>query len=171
MRGDLWPKGPDQIAFDIAVNSGPARSLAIMRAALGNPTGGTQTLALRATGSQDKTGIVKRACARRASFYRGLRTFRTFGRGWLRRNARMEAIGIKMCLEAEGVIDLAGALKGEVTGARVKAKRAGQGAAATGGAAGTGGVVSTSDQAASWDWTVWLTLGSRSGSSPWARSR
>lgn len=159
VRGDQWPKGPDQIAFDIAVNSGPGRALAIMRAAMGNPTGGVQSLALLATQSRDQVGIVKRACARRASFYRGLRTFSVFGRGWLRRNARMEAIGVKMCLEAQNVSDMASALKGEVTGAQVKARRGAQGAAGTGGSAGAGGGALSQTDVGSWDWTVWLALG------------
>jgi lysozyme family protein len=159
MRGDLWPKGPDQIVFDIAVNSGPGRSLAIMRAAMGNPSGGIETLARLATQSGDKGGIVKRACARRASFYRSLRTFSVFGRGWLRRNARMEAIGVRMVLEAQGVSDMASALKGEVAGAQTKAKRGAQGATATGGSAGVGGGALSQADVGSWDWTVWLTLG------------
>ncbi|MGZ8322619.1 MAG: glycoside hydrolase family 108 protein [Rhodoplanes sp.] len=99
LRGDLWPKGPDQIVFDIGVNSGPARGIAILRAAMGNPTGGVATLAGFARDSADQVGLVKRACARRASFYRGIGTFAVFGRGWLARNARMEAIGVKMALE------------------------------------------------------------------------
>jgi lysozyme family protein len=159
MRGDQWPKGPDQIVFDIAVNSGTGRAPQIMRAAMGSPTGGIATLARLATQSGDKVGIVKRACARRARFYRGLRTFSVFGRGWLRRNARMEAIGVRMVLEAQGVSDMATALKGQVTGAEVKAKRAAQGATATGGSVTAGGGAITQVDASSWDWTVWFTLG------------
>jgi lysozyme family protein len=159
MLGDQWPKGPDQIVFDIAVNSGIGRAPQIMRAAMGDPTGGVKTLAYFATQSSDKVGIVKRACARRASFYRSLHKFRTFGRGWLRRNAHMEAIGVRMVLEAQNVSDMAGALKGEVTGAQVKAKRSAQGATATGGAASAGGGALSQADPGSWDWTVWLTLG------------
>jgi lysozyme family protein len=159
MLGDQWPKGPDQIVFDIAVNSGTGRAPQIMRAAMGNPTGGVATLARLATRSRDQIGIVKRACARRERFYRGLRTFRTFGRGWLRRNSRMEAIGVKMCLEAQNVFDMAGALKGEVTGAQIKAKRSAQGAAASGGSATAGGGALSQADVGSWDWTVWLALG------------
>ena len=71
----------------------------------------------------------------------------------------MEAIGVRMCLEAQGVSDMADALKREVTGANVKAKRSAQGAAATGGSAGSGaGTVSQVDTSG-WDWTVWLTIG------------
>lgn len=159
MRGDRWPKGPDQIVFDIAVNSGTGRAPAIMAAALGANTRDPVALAALASHSADKVGIVKRACARRASFYRSLRTFSAFGRGWLARNARMEAIGVKMCLEADGVIDMAGELKRERSGARAKAKRAGQGAGgAAAGSGAAGGGAATSD-VASWDWTMWLSVG------------
>lgn len=157
--GNQWPKGPDQIVFDIAVNSGIGRAPQIMRAALGNPTGGIATLTLLAEQSSDKIGIVKRACARRESFYRQIGTFSVFGRGWLARNARMEAIGVKMCLEAANAIDIANGLKREVTGAQKKAKRAGQGAVGTSGSAGAGGGALTQTDVSSWDWTVWLALG------------
>lgn len=102
MHGDLWPKGPDQIVFDIAVNSGTGRAPQIMGAAMGTSERNPAKLAVLAQGSGDRVGIVKRACARRASFYRARRTFSAFGRGWLRRNARTEVIGVRMALEAEG---------------------------------------------------------------------
>ncbi len=151
MVGDAWPKGPDQIVFDISVNSGTGRAPAIMGAAMGVSTRNPRELAALASRSADTIGIVKRACARRASFYRSLRTFSAFGRGWLARNARMEAIGVRMALEAQGVIDIAGSLKREAAGAQKRAKRSGNAAAAS-------GTLAQSD-AASWDWTVWLTLG------------
>lgn len=159
MVGDAWPKGPDQIVFDIAVNSGTGRAPQIMGAAIGVSTRNPKELAALASRSADTVGIVKRACARRASFYRSLRTFSAFGRGWLSRNARMEAIGVKMALEAQGAADIAGRLAREASGAQRSAKRSGSAAATAGGgtAAGTGSL--TQADAASFDWTSWLTLG------------
>ncbi|MFL9826229.1 glycosyl hydrolase 108 family protein, partial [Rhodoplanes sp. SY1] len=101
MLGHAWPKGPDQIVFDIAVNSGTGAAPKIMAHALGTAERSPAALARLAAASADQIGIVKRACARRASFYRALRTFPVFGRGWLARNARMEAIGVRMVLEAQ----------------------------------------------------------------------
>lgn len=72
MLGDQWPKGPDQIVFDIAVNSGVGRAPRIMAAAMGTDERRPSALAARAAASPDKVGIVKRACARRASFYLSL---------------------------------------------------------------------------------------------------
>ena len=158
MRGELWPKGTDQIVFDIAVNSGTGRAPQIMGAALGTSERNPVKLAAAAAQSADKVGIVKRACARRGSFYRSLRTFSAFGRGWLARNARMEAIGVKMCLEAQGGAKPAD-LQREATAAQVKAKRAGQGAAGTTATGGTAGGAITQTDPSAWDWTAWLGVG------------
>jgi lysozyme family protein len=64
----------------------------------------THRLAAIATRSADKVGIVRRACTRCAGFYRSIRTFAVFGRGWLARNAPMEAIGVRMALTAQPVV-------------------------------------------------------------------
>lgn len=159
MRGDLWPKGPDQIVFDIAVNSGTGRAPKIMAAAIGVPVQNVTSLATLAAKSADKIGIVKRACAKRAGFYRSLATFDAFGRGWLRRNAYMEAVGVKMCLEAEGAKQPE-ELQRESAAAQIKAKRAGQAATTSGGTAtaGGGGAITQTDPAA-WDWSTWLMVG------------
>src|SRR5690606_1426734 len=133
VEGDRWPKGPDQIVFDIGVNSGPARGLAILGQAMGVTTRNPQGLAAIATRSADKVGIVKRASAGRAGFCRSIRACAVLGRGWLARNARGEAIGVRMALEAQGVKDVAGELKREAAGAQKRAKRSGQGAASAGG--------------------------------------
>lgn len=159
MVGDAWPKGPDQIVFDIAVNSGTGRAPQIMGAAMGVSTRNPKELAAIASRSADPVGIVKRACARRASFYRSLATFSAFGRGWLSRNARMEAIGVRMALEAQGAIAIAGQIKREQQGAAVKAKRAAQGAAGSAGAGGASGGMLTQADPSAWDWTNWLAFG------------
>jgi hypothetical protein len=81
-----------------------------------------------------------------------------FGRGWLARNARMEAIGVRMCLEAQNA-DVRGGLQREATGAQVKANRSAKGAAASGTAGGGAAAGAGASDAATWDWTVWLTIG------------
>lgn len=153
MRGDLWPKGPDQIVFDIAVNSGTGAAPRMMGFALGTPERTPRVLAMLAASSDDQVGIVKRACARRASFYRSLRTFSAFGRGWLARNARMEAIGVKMVLEAQGHAAPAVVLEAEQARARTAAKTNAAGAAGAGAVETThvGGAAVAEPSA--WDWT------------------
>lgn len=157
--GPLWPKGSDQIVFDIAVNAGLGRANRIMAYALRTNELDYTKLAARATSFTDRVGIVQRACDRRASFYRGLRTFGVFGRGWLARNARMEAIGVRMALEADNVRDVAGQLRQDGKAAAQKSKRAGQGAAGTGTGTAAGGASATQLDVSSWDWSSWLLVG------------
>lgn len=159
VAGQAWPKGPDQIVFDIAVNSGIGRANHIMAYALSSTSLDYAQLAMRALAFTDKIGIVKRACAKRASFYRGLQTFGVFGRGWLARNARMEAIGVRMCYEASEITNIPGALQQDSKAAGQKAKRAGQGATGAGAGTAAGSASATQVDVSAWDWHIWLTLG------------
>jgi lysozyme family protein len=86
VHGDVLPAGPDLCGFDIAVNSGVGRQHSF-HAAL-----------------QDLKPLeyVKAHCKKRLSFLRGLRTFSTFGTGWTRRVADVEASSTKMVLQAQG---------------------------------------------------------------------
>lgn len=101
ISGDAWPKGQDQIVFDAAVNSGPARGPKWSQRALGVKADGKvgpQTLAA-ARAAQFDPNVIKRACAYRLGFMKSLRIWGTFGKGWARRVANMEAIGVKMVRE------------------------------------------------------------------------
>lgn len=86
IAGDTRPAGVDYAEYDFAVNSGTSRALKF-RAAL-------PALA--------PVPYIKAFCAKRTSFLRALRTFATFGKGWARRVASVEAEAIKMALKASG---------------------------------------------------------------------
>lgn len=79
--------GVDLATYDAAVNSGVSRARKWLLSSVG--------------GSAVQT--VKRICATRISFVRGLRTWSTFGKGWSRRIADIEAKGVAMALSVGAV--------------------------------------------------------------------
>ena len=81
------PSGVDRAVFDWAVNSGPGRSVKALQRAVGafeDGIIGAQTL-MAVTASQPHE-IINRIAVHRDSYYRELKHFDTFGRGWIRRN-------------------------------------------------------------------------------------
>lgn len=111
VEGDLQPAGPDLCLFDIAVNSGPARALSWWRAC---PQG-------------EPVAAVTWLCARRRSFWQGLKTFSTFGKGWFSRGAACEALALTIAAGAAAP----GVLAGQARDAARKTQGATAGAAAT----------------------------------------
>jgi lysozyme family protein len=75
--GDRLAAGVDLATFDAGVNSGPGRARQWLMAAIGGPDHYT----------------VKRVCAKRLGFMRSLAIWNTFGNGWSRRVAGIEAKG------------------------------------------------------------------------------
>lgn len=83
---DTLAAGVDLATFDFGVNSGPARAATYLKSAVGGTA--VQT--------------VKKLCAARMGFLKRLGTWGTFGKGWTRRVAQVEAVGVKMALAGEG---------------------------------------------------------------------
>jgi|TARA_R110000764_G_scaffold42534_1_gene95865 lysozyme family protein len=87
IKGDSLPSGLDWCAFDWCVNSGKSRpSKAIQRAVGATQDGaiGSQTIGLIM--EKDTEEIINYVYGVRQDFYKSLKTFETFGRGWTRRN-------------------------------------------------------------------------------------
>lgn len=83
---DLLPPGVDYITFDLAVNSGIGRAAKMLQEVVGVPADGKigpKTLA--AVRALPRAEVVLRMRNRREKFYRSLKIFPTFGKGWLRR--------------------------------------------------------------------------------------
>lgn len=99
VRADELPTGVDLAAFDVAVNSGPARAAKILQRALGiSQDGHIGAATLAAVARRDPETIVRDYMDARRSFLRGLSGFRHFGKGWMRRcdeieDAALSAIG------------------------------------------------------------------------------
>lgn len=91
IKGDDLPAGVDYAVFDAAINSGPGRAAKWLQTAVGVvPDGGIgpKTLAAVAAYPGD---LIDDYSKLRLSFLTGLPTWPTFGRGWGRRVAEVEA--------------------------------------------------------------------------------
>lgn len=94
-RCNVLPPGVSYVVFDGAVNSGVSRSVRWLQAALGVGVDGiiaTETLnAVRAHPNHDR--LIADIIARREKFLRSLKTWPTFGKGWLSRLRGVKATG------------------------------------------------------------------------------
>jgi lysozyme family protein len=126
-NGDTLAAGVDLAVFDYGVNSGPSRAAKALKASVG--------------GSAVDT--VKKICASRTSFLHGLKTWATFGKGWARRVATVEALGVKMALQGAPVAPPAIEVVRKLDTEKKAAEKArntnatAAGGTASGGAAGT----------------------------------
>lgn len=101
VQGDLLPSGMDYTVFDASVNSGVGRGPKWLQRAIGvTPDGkiGKQTLA--AARASDPVRVIKAANAYRMGFLKGLKIWSTFGKGWSRRVAEVEAFSLKLAVGA-----------------------------------------------------------------------
>lgn len=92
IHADQLPAGVDYILFDLAVNSGVGRARKYLQRAAGvNEDGIIGPATLAAVKSKTPLALVNSIAGYRETFYRGLDTFPTFGKGWLRRLAEVTA--------------------------------------------------------------------------------
>lgn len=143
VQGDRLPPGVDLVAMDAAVNSGVKRSVKWLQAStgltgiavdgiMGPATLGYISAHLPAT-------VIKKACAARLGFMRGLTTWSRYGKGWSKRVARVEAKAISMALG--GGERAKTALLAEANAAKKQAVTSATNA--TAGAAGAAGSIGT----------------------------
>jgi lysozyme family protein len=130
--GPKLADGVDLATYDAAVNSGVAR--------------GRQWLLASCGGRDHET--VKRICAKRLGFMQSLAIWRTFGRGWARRVADIEAKGVAWALAASGGLAIKSHLHTEARTAKSSARRQASGAAASAG----GGAIATGEAGRIGDW-------------------
>jgi lysozyme family protein len=87
IKGDELPAGVDFSTFDWAVNSGPGRAAkALQKAVMATQDGAIGPKTLEAVKEYSAEDIIRSVAEQREAFYKSLRTFNTFGKGWLRRN-------------------------------------------------------------------------------------
>jgi lysozyme family protein len=95
--GDKMPIGLDYLLFDMAVNSGPGRSIMLLQRAVGTtPDGGMGPVTYAATVTHDPVDLIEKFSEAKVEFYESLSTFPTFGKGWLNRVAHVEKQALEM---------------------------------------------------------------------------
>lgn len=95
---DELPAGVDFVVFDGAINSGVGQSIRwLQRSLTGYPgavDGAVGDVTLHAASQdEDNDALVARYCAARLGTLRGLKAWRTYGRGWSARIANAQKIG------------------------------------------------------------------------------
>lgn len=86
MRCDELPAGVDLLAFDMAVNKGVRRATRLLQQAAGARDDGVfGPMTLAAIRKMPAKELIVKVSEGRRDFYKGLKTFPVFGRGWLRR--------------------------------------------------------------------------------------
>ena len=95
------PAGVDLCFFDMAVNSGPVRAATLLQRAIGvNDDGHIGVITMGALKAANPIKVVSSFSDERRSFYRGLKTFKYFGKGWLARVSYIEDSALKMAAQA-----------------------------------------------------------------------
>lgn len=99
-RCDEWAPGVDLSVFDFAVNSGVGRATRLLQRCVGAVEDGVigpkTVAAVKAVPAKE---LIIRFAEGRSSFYKNLKTFDTFGRGWLRRTDECAKEALKMAGE------------------------------------------------------------------------
>jgi len=97
------PVGIDYMAFDMAVNGGPGRSVKLLQECLGCvPDGTIGPRTMQLIDQKKPEDIVEAFSQRKIDFYKSLATFATFGKGWLKRVEDVKQNALKMIGEANG---------------------------------------------------------------------
>jgi lysozyme family protein len=97
---DDLPSGVDWSVFDWGVNSGMGRAAKTLQRVVGvTVDGAIGPMTIKATHDMKPQDVIVKMHSSRQSFYESLTTFKTFGRGWSRRNDETLEAALKMAGE------------------------------------------------------------------------
>jgi lysozyme family protein len=97
VRADALPAGLDYAMFDFAVNSGPARAAQHLQRILGvEADGDIGPATLAAVEKREPSALVTALMDSRLNFLKGLKHWKTFGKGWQRRVDDVRAAALKL---------------------------------------------------------------------------
>jgi lysozyme family protein len=101
VRGDDLPAGLDMVAFDGAVNSGPARGARWLQQGLGvTADGKIGPVTISRAREVSASSAIEAATIARMAFLRSLKTWGTFGKGWARRVESVRTVALMMAQSA-----------------------------------------------------------------------
>jgi len=114
VRGDELPAGVDLVLWDMGVNAGPSRAIRLMQRVLGVKVDGHIGPATMAAITRQSEGamvidLIRTYTEERRRFYRSLKVFWRFGKGWLRRADGIEAVALEMARPAGAPVTLVAA--------------------------------------------------------------
>ena len=102
LKGDdpMMPSGLDFAAFDWGVNSGTGRPAKVIQKYIGaTQDGAIGPKSLTLVAENDPSKIIQYLYEQRQKFYEGLKHFKTFGKGWTRRNQETLKAAMEMANE------------------------------------------------------------------------
>ena len=95
--GEVLPRGLDFVVFSMGVNAGPGRSVKLLQQSIGCVPDGIIGPRTRGLISDSNTAtLIAKFSETRREYYRALKTFPTFGKGWLNRVDHEEAQALNM---------------------------------------------------------------------------
>lgn len=101
VAGSELPDGIDYAVFDFAVNSGPSRAAKYLQSVVGAPQDGRVGPAtLKAVRARMLAAVIHDVCDKRMAFLKGLKTWKTFGKGWTRRVTDVRSEALRMVTPA-----------------------------------------------------------------------
>ena len=96
---DKMPVGVDLVFFNTCVNSGRQQAVKELQRSLGiDPADGMMGMITfsKLNDVKDLAALIREMCERRRTFYKSLKTFATFGKGWLARTDRIQISALGM---------------------------------------------------------------------------
>lgn len=95
---DRLPTGVDLVFFNTCVNSGRQQAIRELQRALGLTADGMMGIVTiqAAESCASPSKLIRDMCGQRRRFYRALKTFPVFGKGWLARTDRVESSALRM---------------------------------------------------------------------------
>ena len=95
--GEVLPRGLDFVVFSMGVNAGPGRSVKLFQQSIGCvPDGVIGPTTRGLISNSNSAALIAKFSESRREYYKSLKTFPIFGKGWLNRVDKEEAEALDM---------------------------------------------------------------------------